>query len=609
MFQRFTDRARKVMALANLEAQRFNHEYIGTEHVLLGMVKEGSGVGANVLKNLSVDLRKVRLELEKLVKSGPEMVTTSKLSQTPQAKKLIEYAILEAKGLNHDCVGTEHLLLGLLREQDGVPAQVLMNLGLELKKVREEVLQLLGAGGRAADPAMSVTSVTVDRSSESDAAWMMSSFENFAAGLKDQSNTSASLFGWGALSLLAQDEQVHAAFTAEHDRQQNTIELIASENHVSRVVLAAMGSIFTNKYAEGYPGRRYYGGCANMDTIEDLARERAKQIFGCEHVNVQPHSGSQANTAVYLGFLQPGDTILSLDLAHGGHLSHGMRINITGLLYNIVHYGVSKETETFDMAEIRRLAKEHKPKLIITGASAYPRTIDFAAFTDIAQEVDALHMADIAHIAGLVAAKLHPDPVPVAEFVTTTTHKTLRGPRGGMIMCKADYAKKIDSRVFPGIQGGPLMHVIAAKAVAFGEALKPSFKKYQQQIITNAKALCESLKSAGIRTVSGGTDNHLMLVDLRPSHPDVTGKAAENWLEQANIITNKNMIPFDERKPVETSGLRIGTPAITTRGMKEPEMKQIAAWISEILTSNGDDAVIGRIRGGVLEMCQQFQLP
>ncbi|MCH8054496.1 MAG: serine hydroxymethyltransferase [Planctomycetes bacterium] len=405
------------------------------------------------------------------------------------------------------------------------------------------------------------------------------------------------------------DAAVAEILAEEQLRQQNTIELIASENHVSRAVLRAAGSIFTNKYAEGYPGRRYYGGCANMDTIEDLARERAKQIFGCEHVNVQPHSGSQANTAVYLGFLQPGDTILSLDLAHGGHLSHGMRINITGLLYNIVHYGVSKETETFDMAEIRRLAKEHKPKLIITGASAYPRTIDFAAFTEIAQEVGALHMADIAHIAGLVAAGLHPDPVPVAEFVTTTTHKTLRGPRGGMIMCKADYAKKIDSRVFPGIQGGPLMHVIAAKAVAFGEALKPSFKKYQQQIITNAKALCEGLQTAGIRTVSGGTDNHLMLVDLRPSHPDVTGKAAENWLEQANIITNKNMIPFDERKPIETSGLRLGTPAITTRGMKEPEMKQIAAWISEILTSNGDADVIGRIRGGVLEMCQQFPLP
>ena len=576
MFKRFTDRARKVMALANLEVQRFNHEYIGTEHVLLGLVKEGSGVGANALKNLDVDLRKVRLEVEKLLIKGPAMVTIGKLPQTPRAKKVIDYAINEARGLNHNHVGTEHLLLGLLREQDGVAGQVLMNLGIKLEEVRQEVLTMLKAS-KIHHP--------------------------------EEYRSSEGSFSYNALRLLEQDPEVFDAFQAEQVRQHDTIELIASENHVSKPVLAAMGSIFTNKYAEGYPGRRYYGGCANMDAVEDLARERAKKLFNCEHVNVQPHSGSQANQAVYLGFLEPGDTILSLDLAHGGHLSHGMRINITGLLYNIVHYGVSKETETFDMAQIRRLAVEHKPKLIITGASAYPRTIDFAAFTEIAQEVGALHMADIAHIAGLVAAKLHPDPVPTADFVTTTTHKTLRGPRGGMVMCKADYAKKIDSRVFPGVQGGPLMHVIAAKAVAFGEALKPSFNEYQQQIITNAKALCEGLKSAGIRMVSGGTDNHLMLVDLRPSHPDVTGKAAENWLEQANIITNKNMIPFDERKPVETSGLRIGTPAATTRGMKEPEMRQIAAWISKVLTGNGGTGVIERIKGAVLEMCQQFPLP
>ncbi len=609
MFERFTDRARMVMALANQEAQRFNHEYIGTEHVLLGLVKEGSGVGANVLKNRGVDLSKVRAEvekLEKLVKKGPQEVSKSKLPQSTRAKKVIDYAIEEARNLNHNYVGTEHLLLGLLREREGVAGQVLINLGLELDQVRDEVLQLLGAGGRDAVVAMSVT---VDSSAGSTNAWMRSYYEDFAASLKDQPNASASMFVCGALELLARDQQVYAAFAAEHDRQHNTIELIASENHVSQVVLAAMGSIFTNKYAEGYPGRRYYGGCANMDAVEDLARERAKKLFNCEHVNVQPHSGSQANTAVYLGFLEPGDTILSLDLAHGGHLSHGMRINITGLLYNIVHYGVSKETETFDMAEIRRLAIEHKPKLIITGASAYPRSIDFAAFTEIAQEVGALHMADIAHIAGMVATGLHPDPVPVADFVTTTTHKTLRGPRGGMIMCKSDYAKKIDSRVFPGIQGGPLMHVIAAKAVAFGEALKPCFKEYQQQILDNAKALCDGLRSAGIRIVSGGTDTHLMLVDLRPSHPHVTGKAAENWLEQANIITNKNMIPFDERKPVETSGLRIGTPAVTTRGMKQPEMQQIAAWISDILTRNGDPGVIEKTTGAVLEMCQQFPLP
>ncbi len=405
------------------------------------------------------------------------------------------------------------------------------------------------------------------------------------------------------------DPAVAAAFDREHRRQQDTVELIASENHVSPAVLQATGSIFTNKYAEGYPGRRYYGGCANMDTVEDLARERARQLFDCAHVNVQPHSGSQANTAVYLACLQPGDTILSLDLAHGGHLSHGMRINITGLLYTIVHYGVSRPTETFDLDAVRALARAHRPKLLITGASAYPRTIDFAAFSEIAHEVGAWHMADIAHIAGLVAAGLHPSPVPVADFVTTTTHKTLRGPRGGMIMCTAEHAKVIDSRVFPGIQGGPLMHVIAAKAVAFGEALRPPFRAYQQQILDNAGALCEHLQAAGLRMVSGGTDNHLMLVDLRPSHPQVSGKDAEGWLEQANIITNKNMIPFDERKPIETSGLRIGTPAVTTRGMKAPEMKALAGWISEVLGSQGDPAVIGKTRGAVLELCRQFPPP
>ncbi len=410
-------------------------------------------------------------------------------------------------------------------------------------------------------------------------------------------------------SLAEVDPEVFEAFVAEHHRQQNTIELIASENHVSQAVMRTMGSVFTNKYAEGYPGRRYYGGCANMDAVENLARDRVKELFGCDHVNVQPHSGSQANQAVYLGFLEPGDTILSLDLAHGGHLSHGMRINMTGLLYNIVHYGVSKKNERFDMAEVLRLAQEHKPKLIITGASAYPRTIDFAAFTEIAHGVGAMHMADIAHIAGLVATGLHPSPVPMAEFVTSTTHKTLRGPRGGLIMCKADFAKKIDSRVFPGLQGGPLMHVIAAKAVAFQEALQPSFGEYQRQIVANAAALCEGLKSAGLRMVSGGTDNHLMLVDLRPSHPDLTGKAAEAWLEQACIITNKNMIPFDERKPMETSGLRIGTPAVTTRGMKQPEMQTLANWIHQILSSNGEEAVIDTVRHEVLEVCEQFPLP
>jgi glycine hydroxymethyltransferase len=405
------------------------------------------------------------------------------------------------------------------------------------------------------------------------------------------------------------DPEVFAALQAEERRQQYTLELIASENHVSPAVREAVGSVFTNKYAEGYPGRRYYGGCDHMDQVENLARDRLTKLFGCEHANVQPHSGSQANTAVYLAVLQPGDTVLSLDLAHGGHLSHGLKINISGLLYHIVPYGVDRETEQFDFAEIRRLAREHKPKLLLTGASAYPRTIDFDTFTEIAHEVGAVHMADIAHIAGMVAVGLHPSPIPSAEFVTSTTHKTLRGPRGGIIMCKADWAKKIDSRVFPGTQGGPLMHVITGKAVAFGEALRPGFRAYQQQILDNAQALCEALKSLGNRIVSGGTDNHLMLVDLRPGYPDVTGRDAERWLEQASIITNKNMIPFDERKPVETSGLRIGTPALTTRGLKEDEMKTIAGWFDKVLRSRGDEAVVGSVRADVRAMCEQFPIP
>ncbi len=396
---------------------------------------------------------------------------------------------------------------------------------------------------------------------------------------------------------------------AEQQRQHQTIELIASENHVSPAVREAVGSVFTNKYAEGYPGKRYYGGCVHMDAAEDLARDRAKQLFGCDHVNVQPHSGSQANAAVYLAHLQPGDTILSLDLAHGGHLSHGLKVDISGLLYNIVPYGVDRETEQFDYDEIRRLAKAHKPKLIISGASAYPRAIDFARFSEIAEEVGALHMADIAHIAGLVATGLHASPVPTAQFVTTTTHKTLRGPRGGMIMCQADYAKKIDSRIFPGTQGGPLMHVVLGKAVAFGEALKPEFKAYQQQVLTNARALADHLREAGNRIVSGGTDNHLMLLDLRPNYPDVTGADAEGWLERAGIITNKNMIPFDERKPVHTSGLRLGTPAVTTRGMGPDEMKVIASFLDRTLHSGGDEGTIGQVQREVLELCDQFPLP
>jgi glycine hydroxymethyltransferase len=395
----------------------------------------------------------------------------------------------------------------------------------------------------------------------------------------------------------------------EEDRQQNTLELIASENHVSVAVRAAVGSVFTNKYAEGYPGKRYYGGCVNMDAVEDLARERAKQLFKAEHANVQPHSGAQANTAVYMACVRPGDTVLSLDLAHGGHLTHGLKVNFSGDMYNIVPYGVSRKTETLDMAEIRALALEHKPKLIIAGASAYPRTMDFPAFAEIAREVGARLMADVAHIAGLIVTGLHPTSIGHADFTTTTTHKTLRGPRGGMILCREEDAKLIDKWVFPGTQGGPLMHVITGKAVAFGEALRPEFKAYQQQILKNAQALAAALKSHGYRLVSDGTDTHLMLVDLRDVHPDLTGKRAENWLEQANVIVNKNMIPFDERKPTQTSGLRLGTPALTTRGLKEGEMATVARLVHDAMSSEGDEARLAKVRGQVLELCRQFPVP
>lgn len=426
-----------------------------------------------------------------------------------------------------------------------------------------------------------------------------------------------------------QDPEVWKAFAEEEDRQQNTLELIASENHVSPAVMQAAGSCFTNKYAEGYPGRRYYGGCENMDTVEQLAIDRAKALFGCDHANVQPHSGSQANQAVLLAAMNPGsrfdeaeqrekqpdvsprtpgDMILSLHLDHGGHLSHGKNVNISGKWFRVTHYGVERETGRINMSEVRRLANECKPKLIITGASAYPRIWDWAAFADIAREVKAMLMADIAHIAGLVAAGLHPSPVSVCEFVTTTTHKTLRGPRGGLTMCKSDWAKKIDSAVFPGLQGGPLMHIIAAKAVAFGEALKPDFKVYQQRILDNAKALAESLMSRGHNLVSGGTDNHLMLLDLRKRFPNVTGQMAEDWLGFAGIVVNKNMIPFDERKPMETSGLRLGTPALTTRGMGPGEMTRIADMIDRVLSSEGGKSAIEKVRAEVLELCKQFPL-
>jgi len=406
-----------------------------------------------------------------------------------------------------------------------------------------------------------------------------------------------------------QDPELYRMLVAEGERQRWSLELIASENHVSRAVLEAVGSVLTNKYAEGYPGRRYYGGCKYVDEVEELARGRAKQLFKCDHVNVQPHSGSQANMAAYMAVLEVGDTILSLDLAHGGHLTHGMKTNFSGRLYNIVHYGVDRQTERFDFDEVRRLAREHKPKMIVTGASAYPRIIDFAEFAKIAQEVGAYLMADIAHIAGMVAVGLHPSPVPYADFVTTTTHKTLRGPRAGMIMCKEQHAKAVDSRIFPGIQGGPLMHVIAGKAAAFGEALRPEFKTYQQHILDNAKELAAALQSHGYRLVSGGTDNHLMLVDLRPVHADETGKQAEGWLEQADLIVNKNMIPFDERKPGETSGLRIGTPAITTRGLGTNEMPTVAELIHQVLSAGGDGSTVLQVQRRVHELCERFPLP
>ncbi|HNQ21647.1 MAG TPA: serine hydroxymethyltransferase [Phycisphaerae bacterium] len=409
-------------------------------------------------------------------------------------------------------------------------------------------------------------------------------------------------------AIQAVDPEIYPIMQAEVRRQQSTLELIASENHVSPAVLEALGSVFTNKYAEGYPGKRYYGGCQNMDGVEDLARARAKQLFHSDHVNVQPHSGTQANAAVYLAVLQPADTILSLSLAHGGHLSHGLKVNISGLLYNVVPYEVDRANEQINMAEVRRLARAHKPKLILSGASAYPRTLDFEGFSEIAHEVGGLHMADIAHIAGLVATGLHPSPIPNADFVTTTTHKTLRGPRGGMIMCKEAHAKLLDSRVFPGSQGGPLMHCIAAKAVAFAEALKPEFKAYQQQILKNAQALAEALVAKGNRLVSGGTDNHLMLLDLRPAYPDVTGKQAEDWLGLAGIVVNKNMIPWDERKPTQTSGLRLGTPALTTRGLKEPEMRAIAGLIDRVLRAQGEPKVIEAAAAEVHSLCEQFPL-
>lgn len=407
------------------------------------------------------------------------------------------------------------------------------------------------------------------------------------------------------MSFLRQtDPEVFSAIQSENERLEQNLELIASENVVSEAVLEAQGSVMTNKYAEGYPGKRYYGGCEFVDEVESLAIARAKELFGAEHANVQPHSGSQANMTVYLSVLQPGDCYLGMNLAHGGHLSMGSPVNFSGILYRVVPYGVSESAETIDYDQVARLAREHKPKLIVAGASAYSRIIDYAAFRRIADETGALLMVDMAHIAGLVAAGAHPSPVPYADFVTTTTHKTLRGPRGGMVLCRAAYARTVDSKVFPGMQGGPLMHVIAAKAVALKEALGAEFKAYQQQIVKNARALAQTLLAEGFSLVSGGTDNHLMLVDLRKS--ELTGKAAQEALEKARVTVNRNAVPFDTRSPFVTSGIRIGTPAVTTRGMKQAEMEQIGRLIAKVLRGSGDDGTLRAVADEVRGLCKKF---
>lgn len=402
------------------------------------------------------------------------------------------------------------------------------------------------------------------------------------------------------------DPEVYEAIKGEMEREATKLELIASENFVSKAVLETAGCVMTNKYAEGYPKKRYYGGCEFVDIAEELARQRAKELFGCEHVNVQPHSGSQANMGVYFAVLKPGDTIFGLNLSHGGHLTHGHPVNFSGKFFNVIQYGVDKETELIDFEELRKLAREHQPKMIIAGASAYPRIMEYEPFREICDEVGAYLVADIAHIAGLIIAGLHPSPIPVADFVTTTTHKTLRGPRGGMIMCKKKYAKELDREVMPGIQGGPLMHIIAAKAVALKQAMEPDFKEYQKQIVKNAKAMAEALMEAGLELVSGGTDTHLILVKL--FNKNLTGKVVEETLDRAGITVNKNTVPFDPQKPFVTSGIRLGTPALTTRGMKEPEMRQIAKWIVEIIDNIENEEICERVRGEVTDLCKRFPL-
>jgi glycine hydroxymethyltransferase len=415
-------------------------------------------------------------------------------------------------------------------------------------------------------------------------------------------------FGEETMNPIAQaDPAVWQAIASERQRQQQGLEMIASENYTSPAVLAAQGSVLTNKYAEGYPGRRYYGGCEFVDVVERLAIERACQLFGAEHANVQPHSGAQANMAVYFACLEPGDTLLAMNLAHGGHLTHGMHLNFSGKLYKVVHYGVARDTERIDFDQVAALARDHKPKLIVAGASAYPRAIDFARFAEIAAANKALFMVDMAHIAGLVAGGQHANPVEAADFVTSTTHKTLRGPRSGFVLCRKDWAAKINQAVFPGMQGGPLMHVIAAKAIGFGEALQPAFRAYAAQIVANARTLAHVLLEQGFRLVSGGTDNHLLLVDV--ASRGLSGKIAEKALDAAGITVNRNGIPFDTRPPLDPSGIRIGTPALTTRGMREPEMRRIGRWISDVLAHPEDTALQARIREEVRELGQQFPAP
>ena len=402
------------------------------------------------------------------------------------------------------------------------------------------------------------------------------------------------------------DPEIYEAIVKEYKRQFYHLELIASENFTSLAVMEAQGSVLTNKYAEGLPHKRYYGGCEFVDIAEDLAIKRVKELYGAEHANVQPHSGSQANMAVYMAVLKPGDTILGMDLAHGGHLTHGAKVNFSGKIYNVVYYGLNPETELIDYDQVYRLAKEHKPKLIVAGASAYPRVIDWERFAHIAQEVGAYLMVDMAHYSGLIAGGVYPNPVPYAHFVTSTTHKTLRGPRGGFILCKAEFAKEIDKSVFPGIQGGPLMHVIAAKAVAFKEAMTEEFKEYARQVVRNAQAMAEEFIRLGFKVVSNGTDSHIVLLDLRDK--GITGKQAEEALGRANITVNKNAVPFDPLPPTKTSGIRIGTPAMTTRGMREEEMRLIARLIAQVIQNIEDSHVIERVGRGVIELCQQFPL-